>query len=354
MSSESPAVIVRVEGHAGRITLNRPQTLNALTLDMVRAIDAALDQFEADPQVRSVVIDGAGDRALCAGGDIRSIHEAALTGDRMPHTFWAEEYRLNSRIAHSPKPIVAIMDGIVMGGGVGISAHAQVRVVTERSTVAMPEVGIGFAPDVGSTWLLSHAPGELGTHTALTAARLGADDAIACGLADLHVPSSKIDELIEMCRRAHSPDGLADLSAPPAVGALAGDRRWIDRCYAGDSVEGIVERLRDRGGAASDAAEQIVANSPTSLKVTLRALREARRLTTLEACLEMEYRISTGLLQTHDFVEGVRAAIIDKDRNPRWDPDALDAVDDAAVDRFFAPRDDDLRLGAQADQEPAA
>jgi enoyl-CoA hydratase len=342
-----PAVLVRTGGRVGRITLNRPGTLNALTLDMVRSIGSALDGIEHDRAVTTVVIDGAGDRAFCAGGDIRSIYEAALAGDPSPRTFWAEEYRLNARIARYPKPVVAIMDGIVMGGGVGLSAHARHRVVTGRSTVAMPEVGIGFAPDVGGTWLLSRAPGEVGTHLALTAGRVGAADAIYCGLADHHVEAAALDDLLAALGRADAVTAIASVASAPAEGTLAAARPWIDACYPADSVTKIVEQLRDGGEAATAAAGEIAGNSPTSVKVALRALREARGLASLEACLEMEHRISSTFLDTSDFVEGVRAAVIDKDRTPHWDPAELDDVTDDDVERFFTPRSGDLYLDTE-------
>jgi enoyl-CoA hydratase len=343
-TENGPAVVVRVEGRAGHITLNRPEALNALTLDMVRLIDAALDRFQGDPAVTTVVIDGAGDRALCAGGDIVSIYEAARSGDPSPRTFWAEEYRLNARIARFPKPVVAVMDGIVMGGGVGLSAHASHRVVTERSAVAMPEVGIGFAPDVGGTWLLARAPGEVGTHLALTAGRVGAADAIFCGLADHHVPSAALDELVRGLRWDDADTVIGGLASEPAAGRLAAGRSWIDQAYGADTVTAVVERLRAGGPDAVAAADRIEANSPTAVKVALRALRTARTLASLEAALEMEHRISSTFLDTADFVEGVRAAVIDKDRTPKWDPAALADVADTDVDRFFVPRPDDLHL----------
>ena len=341
-ASVEPAVLVGVDGRAGRITLNRPETLNALTLEMVRLIDAALDQFEQHESVATIVIDGVGERALCAGGDIRSLYEAALAKDSSPRTFWAEEYRLDARIARYRKPVVAVMDGIVMGGGVGISAHASHRVVTERSVVAMPEVGIGFAPDVGGTWLLSHAPGELGTHAALTTDRLGAADAIVCGLADRYVSADDLAALYLELGQVDADRALANAGADPPEGKLAGRRQWIDQCYSSDSAEEIVARLRAAGEEASAAADKIESNSPTAIKVALRSLRTARQLPSLERCLEMEYRVSTTFLDTPDFVEGIRAAVIDKDRSPRWNPARLHDVGD--IDRFFAARSDDLRL----------
>jgi len=344
--ASEPAVVESVDGRAGRITLNRPKTLNALTHEMVCRFDAALDRFAGDDAIATVVVDGAGDRALCAGGDMRAVYEAVLAGDPAPRAFWADEYRLNARIARYPKPIVAIMDGIVMGGGVGISAHASHRVVTERSAVAMPEVGIGFAPDVGGTWLLSHAPGELGTHLALTAGSLGPADAIEAGLADFHVARGDLGTLLAALGRTDADRAVAAVTSDPPTGRLATWRPWIDRSYQADTVEEIVDRLRHQGGHATAAADDILTKSPTSLKVALRAVRQARDLPSLERALEVEYRISTTFLDTHDFVEGVRAQLIDKDRRPRWNPASLSAVSDAALEPFFATRADDIDLAS--------
>lgn len=341
-TSSEPAVLVSVAGFAGRITLNRPNTLNALTLEMVRLIDAALDGFEHIESVATVIIDGVGERALSAGGDIRSLYEAALAKDPSPKIFWEEEYRLNARIAHYGKPVVALMDGIVMGGGIGISAHASHRMVTERSVLAMPEVGIGFAPDVGGTWLLSHSPGELGTHVALTTDRLGAADAIACGLADRFVTTEGLAALYVELAYLDADRAVANAAATPPAGQLEERHEWIDQCYSANSAEEIVARLRASGGDASAAADEVASKSPTAIKVALRALREARELPSLERCLEMEYRISATFLDTPDFVEGIRAVIIDKDRLPHWKPARLEDVVD--IDRFFAPRSDDIHL----------
>ena len=339
-----PAVVERVDGHAGLITLNRPKTLNALTHEMVLLVGAALDRFAGDDAITTVVVDGAGDRALCAGGDMRSIYEAVRAGNSAPRAFWADEYRLNARIARYPKPIVAIMDGIVMGGGVGISAHTSHRVVTERSALAMPEVGIGFAPDVGGTWLLSHAPGELGTHLALTASILGPADAIEAGLADFHVAASELPTLVAALGHTDPGEAIASVTAVPPAGRLAAWRPWIDRSYQADTVEEILDRLRGEDGHAAAAATDILTKSPTSLKVALRALRQARALPNLERALEVEYRISTTFLDTPDFVEGIRAQLIDKDRQPRWNPASLSGVSDAHLEPFFAPRPDDIDL----------
>ncbi|MFI1825668.1 enoyl-CoA hydratase/isomerase family protein [Streptomyces sp. NPDC020412] len=332
-------VLLSTAGRAARIVLNRPRALNALTHEMVRSIDRALTEWERDPAVETVVIAGAGERGLCAGGDIRAIHDDARDGDGTASAaFWRDEYRLNARIARYPKPYVAVMDGIVMGGGVGVSAHGSVRIVTERSRVAMPETGIGFVPDVGGTHLLALAPGELGTHLALTGAAVGAGDALLCGLADHYVPSRALPELLDDLAHRTVPEALARHVQPPPPGELTGQREWIDGCYGSDTVEEVVERLLDHGEPAAKAtAETLLAKSPTALKVTLAALRRARGLGSLERVLAQEYRVSCALLTSPDLVEGIRAQIVDKDRNPRWRPAVLTEVTDADVERCFQP-----------------
>ncbi|KPI10599.1 3-hydroxyisobutyryl-CoA hydrolase [Actinobacteria bacterium OK074] len=333
------SVLLRTEGRAAYLTLNRPRAINALTHTMVRRIDEALTAWEHDEAVETVVLTGAGERGLCAGGDIRAIHDDARDGDgRAAAGFWRDEYRLNARISHYPKPYVAVMDGIVMGGGVGVSAHGGVRIVTERSKVAMPETGIGFVPDVGGTHLLAGAPGELGTHLALTGAVVGAADALLCGLADHFVPSPSLPPLLDGLAHAPVREVLGRYARPAPPGGLADARHWIDACYRADTVEEIVERLLDHGdSAAKEAAETLLTRSPTSLKVTLAALRRARRLGSLEDALNQEYRVSCRALAVPDLVEGIRAQVVDKDRDPRWSPATLAEVTDADVERFFAP-----------------
>ena len=340
------SVLLHRQGRVGRIVLNRPRALNALTLDMVRRIDAALDAWEPDPSVSAVVVSGAGGRGLCAGGDVRAIRADVLAGGgSASRGFWREEYRLNARIARFGrdrstlgKHYVALMDGIVMGGGVGISAHGGVRIVTERSQVAMPETTIGFVPDVGGTYLLSRAPGGLGTHLALTAAAVGAADALLCGLADAFVPADRLPEFTAALAERDVEQALRRCAGTAPRGRLAEQRGWIDACYAADTVEEIVERLLDSGEPeAKEAAELIAAKSPTSLKVTLAALRRARRLDSLEQVLEQEYRVSCAALTGPDLVEGVRAQVVDKDRAPRWSPATLAGVGAADVERHFAP-----------------
>ncbi|MFR9729381.1 enoyl-CoA hydratase/isomerase family protein [Saccharopolyspora sp. MS10] len=338
MTTPAPVqVLLGVEGSLGRITLNRPKAINSLTLDMVRSMTAALEEWRADDRVRVVLIDGAGERGLCAGGDIRALYDAAKAqDDALPKAFWTEEYRLNAMLSHYPKPVVGLMDGVCMGGGVGISAHGSHRVVTERSKIGMPEVGIGFVPDVGGTFLLSHAPGELGTHLALTGAPVGGADAVALGLADHHLPSERIPDLVAALAEGDADAALARLAEAPPESPVAAQRTWIDEAYAADDVAEVLARLRARPEeAAARAAEAIGTKSPTSLKVTLRALRS--RPETLEAALDQEFRIALRCISEGDFVEGVRATLVDKDRDPKWSPDRLQDVGEEDLRRFFAP-----------------
>jgi enoyl-CoA hydratase len=347
MSSEDTDILVQRVGAVGRIVLNRPKALNALTHDMVLRFTGALQDWADDPDVGLVTIGGAGDRGLCAGGDIRSIHDDIRAGTRRTLDFWRDEYRLNATLARYPKPTVAFMDGTVMGGGVGISGHARHRVVTETSQVGMPEVAIGFVPDVGGTWLLSRAPGALGLHAAASAARLGAGDAVGLGLADWYVRRDRLralhgaladlavtDDLPEAVGRMIS----AVAEAPPD-GRLEYFRPWIDPCYEGtdDPAEVLARMGRCDHSQAAPAAKEVAAHSPTSVAVALRAIRRARELPSLEAALDQEFRVSTRCFEAPDMVEGIRALVVDKDRNPRWDPPTPDLVDDAAVDGFFAP-----------------
>jgi len=335
-------VIVARQERLGRLTLNRPKALNALTRDMVRTIHRALLDWQQDDGVIAILIDGAGERGLCAGGDIRSIYDSAKTGRFESDDFWREEYILNAFIAHYPKPYIALMDGIVMGGGVGISAHGSHRIVTERTRLAMPEVGIGFVPDVGGTFLLSRAPGELGTYAGLTASQLSGADAMVCELADDHMQSGDIAEFIDVltfCEDADQLDGIiAAHTSPPGDSNLVRRRETIDRCFAGESVEDILQALdQQHNEFCADAAKRMRRHSPTSLKVTLRALRQARALPDLEACLQMEYRVATACIRGHDMIEGIRAVVVDKDQSPLWQPAQLADVREEVVQSFFGP-----------------
>ncbi|MEZ7239971.1 enoyl-CoA hydratase/isomerase family protein [Rhodococcus sp. GXMU-t2271] len=352
--TETEDVLVRVSGGIGRITLNRPKAINALNYDMVKAMAAALDEWAEDDSVRAVVVDGAGERGLCAGGDIVSIYHDARDGGTGSQDFWRDEYVLNAVIGRYPKPYVAIMDGIVMGGGVGISAHGNVRIVTERSTIAMPEVGIGFVPDVGGTWLLSRAPGELGTHLALTTGRMKAGDAIALGFADHFVPSEALDKFVAALESGTVDEALAEFARPAPEAPLLAQRAWIDAAYSAPTVEEIVARLQAaEEPEAHAAAEQILGKSPVALKVTLRSVRHARELGNLEEVLNEEYRVSLASLRSHDLVEGIRAQVVDKDRNPAWSPATLADVTDADVDVYFQPLGE-LELGLAAPEKESA
>ncbi|MGW1466101.1 enoyl-CoA hydratase/isomerase family protein [Streptomyces sp. NPDC002308] len=345
MTDDAP-VLLHTDGHVRRITLNRPRVLNALDHASVRALDAALVAAEHDDTVTAVVVSGAGTRGLCAGGDIRALRDDARAGGAASLDFWRDEYRLNARIHRYRKPYVAYMDGIVMGGGVGISAHGSVRIVTERSRVAMPETAIGFVPDVGGTYLLSRAPGELGTHLALTGRSVGAADALLCGLADHHVLAEDLPALTAALAGCTTPADVTrtvrDHATGPGAGELDAARDWIDSCYTADTVGGVVDRLRDHGApAAKETAETLLTLSPTALAVTLAAVRRARAAKSLEEALDQDFRVSTRAFAHPDFVEGVRARIVDKDYAPRWAPARTEDVGETDVARYFAP------LGAQ-------
>ncbi|MDR6176412.1 enoyl-CoA hydratase [Nocardioides zeae] len=352
-----PPVLVERRGRAGVLTLNRPRALNALTHEMVGLLDEALQAWAEDPDVEVVVLRGAGERGLCAGGDIVAIHRDATTGGTGSEDFWRDEYHLNALIARYPKPYVALMDGIVLGGGVGVSAHASHRVVTERTRIGMPETGIGFVPDVGGTWLLSRSPGELGTYVALTAGHADGADALVLGLADRMVASSDLDRLVEQLAdpSAGDVDAVLDAVAVAApASTLTAAREWIDAGFAHDDARDVVAALRARPEPeARAAADAVEAKSPTSVAVTLRALRAARDLGSLEEALAQEYRIALRMLRGHDFPEGVRAQVIDKDRNPRWDPASLELLQDADVASYFAPLGD-AELGLTRPPSPAS
>ena len=333
--SAADPVLIRAENYLGHITLNRPRKINALTLEMIHSVQNALAAWVDDPRITAVLIDGAGDRGLCAGGDIRLLYEGLTGIAPAPAEFWSDEYRMNSTLAHYPKPIVSYMTGITLGGGVGISAHCSVRIVTESSQVGMPETAIGLCPDVGGLYLLSRSAGELGTHAALTGARFGPADAIAAGLADYFVPTAGLSGLTERLRQGAVPNVAGE---PAPVGELAG-QSWIDECYAGDDIGSILAALGARPEAAAvEAAQLLAAMSPTALKVTLRAIRQAATMS-LDEVLEQDFRVGNRFLRRPDLQEGIRARIIDKDRRPRWNPATLDEVTDADVTAFFEPLD---------------
>jgi enoyl-CoA hydratase len=337
---------IRVVGGLGRITLDRPSALNALTLGMVTAMLEALAAWRDDPRVKAVLVDAAGDRAFCAGGDIRMLYESGGAGDGRAESFWREEYRLNQLIKRYPKPYVALIDGVTMGGGMGLSVHGGFRVAGDRTLAAMPETGIGFYPDVGGTWFLPRLPGETGTFMALTGARLKAADALALGIATHYVPSGRREDLVTALEAADLDDDggaieatLAAFEADPGEAPLTPHRDAIDLLFEGDRVEGIVARLEAEGGDWAGAQLRTLATkSPTALKRTLRAIREGSKLE-IEEALERELGFSLACLEKgSDFFEGVRAVIVDKDNAPKWSPARLEDVTEAALDDFFAPQ----------------
>jgi enoyl-CoA hydratase len=342
---ENEDVLVTVVNGIGRLTLNRPKAINSLTHPMVTKIAKTLKTWENDDSVEAVVVSGAGDRGLCAGGDVVAIYHDAKSGGAESRQFWHDEYLLNSYIGRYPKPYVAVMNGITMGGGVGISAHGNVRIVTETTKMAMPEVGIGFIPDVGGTFILARTPGLLGVHAALTGAPFSGADAITMGFADHFVPHDDLEKF----NAALDADGVdaaigAFAQAPPPSPLLA-QREWIDQCYAGDTVADIVAALRGHDAApANDAANLIATRSPIAASVALEAVRRATNLATLEDVLRQEFRTSCAALRSHDLVEGIRALLIDKDKNPQWSPGSLAEVTADEVEAYFVSADPDLQF----------
>ena len=345
MTDESDGILSRIENGVGFVTLNRPKAINSLNQGMVDGLTAVLTAWEQNAAVDAVVLSGAGERGLCAGGDVVAIYHSARTDGVEARRFWHDEYLLNGQIGRFPKKYVALMDGIVMGGGVGVGAHANTRVVTDTSKVAMPEVGIGFIPDVGGAYLLSRAPGSLGLHAALTGAPFSGADAIAMGFADHFVPHDKLDTFSKAIAADGVERAIAAHAVEPPPSSLAVQRDWIDECYAGDTVIDIVAALRGHdAGIANDAANLIATRSPIALSVTLEAVRRAAKLDTLEDVLAQDYRVSSASLRSHDLVEGIRAQLVDKDRNPKWSPASLAQVTTADVDAYFAPVDDELKF----------
>lgn len=333
----SDDLLVSLENGVAEVTLNRPAALNALTLDMALALHDRLSGWAADDSVRAVVVRGAGDRAFCAGGDIRALYDARQTGDSLTADFFRGEYRLNRLIFHYPKPYVALVDGIAMGGGVGLSVHAGVRVASESTLFAMPETGIGLFPDVGGSYFLPRCPGAVGMYLALTGARLRAADCIYAGIYDHYVPNADHDALVAGLRAGETVDAaVTRLATDPGTAPLAGLREAIDRCFSPDSVEAILAALESEGGEwVAKTLATMADKSPTSQKIAHRQLRLGAAMD-FDACMVMEYRLSQHLMQAHDFFEGVRALIVDKDNAPKWRPDTLAAVECATVEGFFA------------------
>jgi enoyl-CoA hydratase len=340
--TEEPEVLLDVRGRVGLITLNKPKALNALSLAMVHAMHPQLDAWAADDAIDAILIRGAGDRAFCAGGDIRDLYEGR--GTDFGPTYYAAEYALNAAIHIYPKPYIALLDGVTMGGGVGVSVHGSHRVVSERILFAMPETGIGLFPDIGASWILNCCPGEVGMYLGLTGYRMRAADSLYAGIGDVYVESERLEALTDaLCTAARLDQAavdaiLSNFAGDAGTPPLAEHRAEIDRCFAGTSVEDILARL-----AAEDsewARKQIgtlETMSPTSLKVTFRQLRDGAHLETIADVMQMEYRIADRCYRGHDLFEGIRAVVIDKDGVPTWEPANLAEVSEADVDEYFRP-----------------
>jgi enoyl-CoA hydratase len=340
-------ILLERRGGVGLVTLNRPQALNTLSLAIYRRCAPQLLAWERDPSVHAVLVRGAGDRAFCAGGDVRAIYEAHGRpggGKGLEADFFREEYAVIERIHRFAKPHIALMDGITMGGGAGISVNGSFRVATERTLFAMPEVHIGLFPDVGASLFLNRCPGRIGLYLALTGSRIGAADALYCGFATHYVPHDRLADLTNALagsawqagrEHAQAADILASFAADPGAAPLETQRSAIDRCFAGETVEAILAALEREGGPwAEEAASTIAAASPLSLKITFRQLRLG--VPDLRAALTLEYRLTQHVLASGDFFEGVRATLVDKDRRPRWRHRSLAEVSPAEVEGYFA------------------
>ncbi len=328
-------VLFRREGSIGRITLNRPKALNALNLEMCAAMLRQLREWAIDPATRAAVIDAAPGRAFCAGGDLRDIYEWGRKSDPRAARYFTTEYRLNAAIRHFAKPYVALIDGIAMGGGAGVSIHGSFRVVSENALFAMPETAIGLFPDIGASYFLSHLPGEIGMYLALTGLRITPADMVYAGLATHFVPAAQHPEILARLSGGESPaDILEGLAAELGEAPMSRLRPAIDRAFAKDSVKAILAALTGEGEWGRETIAILESRSPTSLELTFRQIRRGAALD-FDDCMRMEYRLTTRLLAGHDFYEGVRAAIIDKDLKPRWQPDRLDAVKPDDIERHF-------------------
>jgi enoyl-CoA hydratase len=333
---------IRRQGRTGRITLQRPKALNALSYEMCLAIEAALDGWRDDPEVALVVIDAEGDRAFCAGGDIQEMYDTAREGNfEYGRTFWRDEYRLNDKIAEYPKPYVALMQGFTMGGGVGISCHGSHRIVCGSSQIAMPECGIGLIPDVGGSLLLARAPGHLGEYLGLSATRMGPGDAIHAGFADTYVPREKWPRMLADLEETGAAEVIGAYAEAPPESPMAEQQGAIDALFAGKRLTDILGHLEAADSdLARGALKAIRRNSPLSAACTVELIHRVRVADDIRAALDLEYRFTYRSAEDGDFIEGIRAAIIDKDRNPHWQHDAPEEVTRAEIDHMLAPLGD--------------
>lgn len=346
-------LIARKENGVMTVTLNRPEALNALTLEMVRILAAGLSRWEKDDSVKAVVFDGAGGRAFCAGGDIKASYNLGMqyrrgtVDESVLSIFFAEEYRLNRQLFHYPKPLFALMDGITMGGGFGIAGMCRYRIATEKTVFAMPETKIGFFPDIGSAWFLNRAPGKAGTYLGLTGDSIGPSDTLWCGMATHMISASFLPALKDaleklVVKNDLSPASIQKMLTGLSVGSaksgpLQENHTIIDRCFAHDSAETIIDALcRDGGAWARETADAITQRSPISLKVSLAHLRRAEGQD-FDTVIARDFVLAQHFMKGHDFYEGVRAAVIDKDKAPRWEPKNLSGVSAAEVDKYFLP-----------------
>lgn len=342
-SPVEPETLIERRGRAGVIILNRPKALNALTLGMVREISAALDAFERDSAVERIVVSGSGGRAFCAGGDIRKLHDQGRAGDHAAQLdFWREEYVLNRRIKRYSKPYVALIDGIVMGGGVGLSLHGSHRIATETTVFAMPEVGIGFFPDVGATYLLPRMPHRLGVFLAVTGLRAEAGDLIATGLANAFTPRANLADLAGALELEAGPVEaiLSRLAAPAPVSKLMAEAGMIAAAFASLDLAAIEAGLAAASETGSALALKGLAamreKSPTSQAIALRQMQLGADMS-FEQAMTTEFRIVSRIARGHDFYEGVRAVLVDKDNRPAWSPAPGEPLDPASIDAYFAP-----------------
>ena len=336
-------VVFDVEGGVGVITLNRPKALNALTLDMCLAMQALLKDWATDDAIKAVIIEGAGEKGFCAGGDIRALHDSGKGDGAYARDFYFHEYRVNRAIKHFPKPYVALIDGITMGGGVGVSVHGSHRVAGDRSVFAMPETGIGLFPDVGGSHFLPRLPRNFGFFFGLTGARIKAADMVYSGVATHYVPSDKQPGIFEAMKAGASADeAVMAVAEEPGTAPLGEAAQAIEQIFSARTMDALVEALKADG---SDFAHQTLATletkSPTSLKLTMRQLAQGEAEEDFDATMKMEYRLARRVIEGHDFYEGVRAVIIDKDNAPQWKPARLDQVSDADIEGYFASLGDE-------------